>query len=154
MRKRGRTDQNQTVIVAALRRLGFEVLSLAPMGDGCPDLLLYRQGKLTLVEVKAPKGTMTPQQVQFRTLWPVTVLRSIEDVMQFADRRLPTGQAECSSCGVLFSPLGRNVAMGRRRYCVDCGRPAALRDAKAAYRARQRQQAARAETGVSCKTIG
>jgi hypothetical protein len=46
--------------------------------------------------------------------------------------------AICSACGNFFVPRLRRPAFGRRRYCSTCGRRAALRDAKAAYRARLR----------------
>ena len=46
----------------------------------------------------------------------------------------------CSSCGKAFVPHGRWPAVGRRRYCPECGHKAALRDAKKAYRQRIRAQ--------------
>jgi hypothetical protein len=46
-----------------------------------------------------------------------------------------TGFAACSSCGAPYVPKRRPRSKGRH-YCTDCGRPAALRDAKAAHRAR------------------
>ena len=49
--------------------------------------------------------------------------------------------ATCSSCGKFFVPVRRQPAFGKRRYCADCGRPAAMRDAKADYRARKRNKA-------------
>ena len=48
------------------------------------------------------------------------------------------GFAICSACGRAFVPLRRKPAYGRRRYCTDCGRAAAVRDAKADQRARER----------------
>lgn len=46
--------------------------------------------------------------------------------------------AICSACGDFFVPRRRTPAFGKRRYCRSCGRTAALRDAKADYRARLR----------------
>ena len=46
--------------------------------------------------------------------------------------------AICSACGSFFVPRRRRPAFGKRRYCRACGRTAALRDAKADYRARLR----------------
>lgn len=81
MRKRARVDQNHAEIVAALRRLGYRVLSLAPLGSGVPDLLVHRAGKLELVEVKAPKGKLRPAQAQFQQEgWPVRVIRDIQEL--------------------------------------------------------------------------
>lgn len=40
MRKYGRTDSNHAEIAAALRKAGASVVSLASVGNGCPDLLV------------------------------------------------------------------------------------------------------------------
>ena len=48
-----------------------------------------------------------------------------------------SGFVTCSSCGSAFMP-SRRPTQARRRYCRDCGRRAALRDAKAAQRERER----------------
>ena len=45
-------DANQREIVEALRAAGATVQSLATVGDGCPDLLVGRQGRNLLLEVK------------------------------------------------------------------------------------------------------
>jgi len=52
-----------------------------------------------------------------------------------------SGFVLCSSCGEPFVPKRRQPAFGRRRYCPECGRAAALRDAKATYRAKLRASA-------------
>jgi hypothetical protein len=49
-----------------------------------------------------------------------------------------SGFSVCSACGKPYVPR-RRPAAGRRQYCPSCGRAAALRDAKAAYRARLRR---------------
>lgn len=52
------------------------------MGDGVPDLLVCRGAKLALVEVKMPKGKLTPEQERFLERgWPVFVLRDVEAAM-------------------------------------------------------------------------
>ena len=61
------------------------------------------------------------------------------------------GFAVCSACGGVFVPRRRQPAFGKRRYCGQCGRKAALKDAKADYRARLRagkrkKEAARGRT--------
>ena len=80
---RGRVDGNQPEIVEALRRAGWKVLSLAEVGSGAPDLLVYRTGQpLRLLEVKAKGGVITPMQEEFMAAgWPVTIVRSVEDVL-------------------------------------------------------------------------
>ena len=83
MRRRGRVDTNHSDIVEALRRCGWRVTSLASLGGGVPDLLVYRTGQpLRLLEVKAKGGVITKAQEDFMAEgWPVTVVRSIEDVL-------------------------------------------------------------------------
>ena len=49
MRFAARVDGNQTAIVAALRKAGCNVLSLAAIGRGCPDLLVHRAGLIYLI---------------------------------------------------------------------------------------------------------
>ena len=83
MRRRARVDTNQHDIVDALRRTGWHVVSLASIGQGVPDLLVYRVGwPLRLLEVKAKGGVITRAQKEFMEAgWPVTIVRSIDDVM-------------------------------------------------------------------------
>lgn len=47
-----RVDANHAEIVVALRAACYSVLSLAAMGRGVPDLLVARDGRAWLVEVK------------------------------------------------------------------------------------------------------
>lgn len=47
-----KVDANQPAIVAALRKVGCKVQSLAAIGDGCPDLMVGWAGVITLMEVK------------------------------------------------------------------------------------------------------
>lgn len=69
MRYRARTDTNHTEIVAAFRKLGCSVLSLASLGKGVPDLLVSLGGITWLVEVKMPKGKETGDQIAFISGW-------------------------------------------------------------------------------------
>lgn len=81
-RRYGRVDRNHGEIVDALRQRGWQVLSLADIGDGAPDLLVYRVGQpLRLVEVKAKGGVITRLQEDFMAKgWPVTIVRSVADL--------------------------------------------------------------------------
>jgi hypothetical protein len=82
MRRRARTDDNQAAIVAALRQLGCEVADLSGVGDGLPDLLVLRGGKLHLFEVKTATGKLRPQQQAFQAKgWPVQVVRSVDEAV-------------------------------------------------------------------------
>jgi hypothetical protein len=85
MRRAAKVDSNQDAVVDAYRGLGCTVTSLAGLGRGVPDLLVGYRGKLSLVEVKTPKGKLRPMQEEFRKLWPVRVVRSVEDVMQHVE---------------------------------------------------------------------
>lgn len=78
----GRVDQNHTEVVNALRATGAHVLSLAALGDGTPDLLVCAGRRLALVEVKTATGKLRPAQVEFAAVWPVRVVRSIEEAIQ------------------------------------------------------------------------
>lgn len=52
MRRAGRTDANQSVIVAALRKLGCSVAITSGAGNGLPDLLVGWRGVTVLMEIK------------------------------------------------------------------------------------------------------
>lgn len=86
-----KVDANQAEIVQAFRKLGFGVLDLSGVGQGCPDLLVLRKGRkgmpgaLMLVEVKDGKKPpsarqLTPPQVEFHAHWPVSRVMSVDDV--------------------------------------------------------------------------
>lgn len=99
MRRRGRVDGTQTAIVAALRKLGATVQSLADVGGGCPDLVVGWRGVNHLVEVKdgslAPsKRKLTPDEEKWHATWrgaPVVTLESadgsIEWILRLNERR-------------------------------------------------------------------
>ena len=97
MRKYGRVDQNQKVLVDLMRTLGVSVQSLADVGDGCPDLLCGLLGLTFIVEVKTEKGKLTPDQELWARVWngsPILILRTEEMVVRLVSyirrhRRLP-----------------------------------------------------------------
>ena len=73
MTEHGRTDGNQTAIVAALRKAGCLVESIADVGNGVPDLLVgFMDGLvpcLVVMEVKMPNGRLTDKEKAFATRW-------------------------------------------------------------------------------------
>jgi hypothetical protein len=76
-----KTDKNQARLVRNLRKAGCNVLSLAGVGQGCPDLLVHRAGQLYMLEVKrddlppsAGRNRRTPHQIRFHKDWPVHVV--------------------------------------------------------------------------------
>jgi len=64
-RHAARVDANQATIVAALRKAGASVQPLFRVGDDCPDLLIGYRSQNFVIEVKTPKGLLSPGQ----TLW-------------------------------------------------------------------------------------
>lgn len=74
----------------ALRDAGVQVLSLAALGKGVPDLLCAFRGRLVLVEVKdgskPPSARkLTPDQEQFHKAWadvPLHVVGSPWDALK------------------------------------------------------------------------
>lgn len=73
MRRAAKIDLNQPEIVEALRAVGVSVVSLASIGQGCPDLIAAKGDKAWLIEVKGPKGTLTDDQKRFILNWSGTV---------------------------------------------------------------------------------
>ena len=87
MRRAARVDDNHTEIVHAFRAAGCSVLSLHRVGSGCPDLLIARNGRSALVEIKdgaksASRRKLRANQEDFRAQWKgrVYVATSIDDV--------------------------------------------------------------------------
>lgn len=86
MRRAAKRDDNHAEIVAALRKAGGLVLDLGAVGGGCPDLLVWRAGVFKLLEVKdgaksASRRELTPDQVKFHAIWPVTVVCSVDEAI-------------------------------------------------------------------------
>lgn len=74
-----RTDGNHAAIRDAMRKAGAEVEDLSGTGKGMPDTLVYTaDGRLLLVEIKMPKGTLTAAQVRFHARFPVHIVRTVE----------------------------------------------------------------------------
>jgi hypothetical protein len=74
-----RTDGNHAEIRTAMRRAGAEVEDMSGSGKGMPDTLVYTaDGRLLLVEIKMPKGTLTAPQIRFHARFPVHIVRTAE----------------------------------------------------------------------------
>jgi Holliday junction resolvase len=89
MRRASKVDENQSTIVAALRVVGCSVLPLHAVGQGCPDLLVARNGDMILLEVKdgnkpPSRRTLTPDQVEFHAAWRgrIAVVCSVREAME------------------------------------------------------------------------
>lgn len=77
---RHRSDSNQAQIVDALRRVGCTVELI-----GRPvDLLVGKDRRNYLLEVKGPRGTLQASQQAFCGMWKgqVAVVRSIHEALQ------------------------------------------------------------------------
>ena len=94
MRHLARIDGNQRAVVDALRSIGATVVSLATIGNGCPDLLVGYHGRTTLLEVKdgakPPSARLlTVDEVAFFASWrggPLWLVKSpTEAVMRVAE---------------------------------------------------------------------
>jgi Holliday junction resolvase len=80
----GKVDLNQGAIVDALRKVGVSVQSLASLGKGVPDLVAAKGAMTWLIEVKGPKGQLTPDQVKWVAAWrgDVHVVRTVDDALR------------------------------------------------------------------------
>src|SRR3990167_2789797 len=90
MRRVGQTrkrDQNEVAIVQALEAISVTVLRLS--GKGCPDLLCCRQGVWLPIEVKRPRGRLTPAQRAVRLAAPFPVVESVEHALALFGVRAP-----------------------------------------------------------------
>jgi len=96
MRRAARTDANHKQMVEAFRLLGCSVKSLAPMGEGVPDLLVAIQGNTWLVEVKMPKGKQTADQIEFAKHWQgkMAIARTTEEAQSIV-AQMKTKDEKC-----------------------------------------------------------
>lgn len=88
-----KVDANHNDIVAALKKLGCRIQSLAAIGDGCPDLLVGVSSvsgrRLVVLEVKdgtriPSERKLTPAEEAWHRLWdgfPVHVVESVEQAV-------------------------------------------------------------------------
>jgi len=83
-RTAARVDGTQRAIVRALRQVGAAVLPLHMVGHGAPDALVARAGDMVLLEIKAGKGKLTPEQVAFHAAWPgrIVVVRTVSEALR------------------------------------------------------------------------
>jgi len=74
-------DTNEPEIVAALRAIGATVFLL----DNPVDLLVGKNGKTYLIEVKNENGTLTKDEEKFIKLWqgnPVKIVKTIDEAIE------------------------------------------------------------------------
>jgi hypothetical protein len=83
-----RRDVNQSEIVEALRKAGYELEDLADNGKGIPDLLVESKSHIwVLLEIKAPGGKLTPAEHAFfeRHQAPHYIARSPEEAIEWME---------------------------------------------------------------------
>ena len=105
MRRAAKRDDNEALIVTAFQSAGWTVVRVSDAG--APDLICVRMGEISLVEVKGPKGTLTPaQEVAFERLnkagVTVLVVRSPQEALNVvgAPRMKTVGTDGERSCWV------------------------------------------------------
>jgi Holliday junction resolvase len=89
----------ETYILRATRSLfqlyGFGVLRMPPSiytsGKGIPDLLVMKNGRVWFVEIKTPKGKLSPQQEKMKLMCeyygvPYLVIRSVEEAQEIIEK--------------------------------------------------------------------
>ena len=81
-----RTDATQRAIVAALRGVGCTVKLTTMVGAGFADAVVWSPFTRSchLLEMKAPTGTLTPDEVKFHKMWPgpIAIVRSEDEALQ------------------------------------------------------------------------
>lgn len=90
-----KVDLNQSAIVKALRQAGCSVVSLAAVGNGCPDLLAARNGNMWLMEIKngdkcLSAQKLTPDEVRFHATWKaqIHVVKNVDQALNVASRSM------------------------------------------------------------------
>ena len=77
-----RRDATHKAVVMALRAIGCSVVDLGGVGDGVPDLLVGRNGRSWLLEVKSLKGRVNPLQATWAARWRGPKVRVVHDAAE------------------------------------------------------------------------
>ncbi len=76
-----KVDQNHSLIVKTLRDLGCSVFDTSRVGGGFPDIVVGKNNKTILVEIKATeKSKYTPAQEMFMMNWRGSAVARLNDV--------------------------------------------------------------------------
>jgi Holliday junction resolvase len=88
-----KVDSNQPEIVKAFRNLGFSVFLTHTLGRGFPDIVVGKQGRTFIIEIKdgaksESKRKLTPAEQEFKDNWrgQYDIIESIDDVVLFNAR--------------------------------------------------------------------
>jgi len=79
-----RVDENQKVIVKALRQFGAKVQDLHVVGHGCPDLLVSYRYKNYLFEIKNSGSKLNATELDWHRHWagPCFVIYTFEEAVE------------------------------------------------------------------------
>ena len=73
-------DANEAAIVQTLRQAGALVIRVSQLG--APDLVVCFRSRITLLEVKGPRGHLTQaQQLTQQLGWPVLIVHTPADAL-------------------------------------------------------------------------
>lgn len=72
-------DFNEAAIIGALESIGCTVFRLS--GDGVPDLLVHSRGVWLPLEVKRPRGKLTPSQIARQQIAPCPVVTTVTEAL-------------------------------------------------------------------------
>lgn len=88
MRRAAKVDGNQRQIVAALRGVGCSVQHLHAVGQGCPDILVGKNGVNVLMEIKdgslpPSRRALTDDEAEWHQLWrgQVCTVNSVDEAL-------------------------------------------------------------------------
>lgn len=81
MKRAAKVDTNQAEIVKYLRQIGASVAITSAVHKGFPDIIVGWRGRNYMMEIKASKGKLTADQVEFMGAWKgqYSIARNIED---------------------------------------------------------------------------
>ena len=89
MRVRARKDANHTEIVRVIKDLGAQVIDIAQLGGGVPDLLVTTGNRTVLIEVKdgnkpPSKQVLTEDEKEFHATWKgeLYIINSIDSAIR------------------------------------------------------------------------
>ena len=94
-------SKNETYLLRAVKSL-FEVYrfgvvrmppSIYTSAKGIPDLLVMKDGRVWFVEIKTPKGKLSPYQERMKAMCeyygvPYVVIRSVEEAQKFIEENV------------------------------------------------------------------
>ena len=82
--RKNRRDTNQQEIVTGLREAGYVVVDLSRVGDGCPDILVSKDGYTHLIEIKSKNGKLRESQKYFMQQWrgSLLVVKTLQQALE------------------------------------------------------------------------